>query len=108
MKIDSKVALVTGASRGIGRGIAEALGAAGVSVAVNYRSGAAEAAAVVASIRSSGQDAFAIQADVAEEDAVARMVEAVQDRFGRIDVLVCNAGILTQSHLAQMPTAMPR
>jgi 3-oxoacyl-[acyl-carrier protein] reductase len=106
VRIDGKVALVTGASRGIGRGIAEALGAAGASVAVNYRSGAAAAGEVVAEIQSSGQDAFAVQADVAEEDDVARMVAAVQERFGRIDVLVCNAGILSQSHLADMPAAM--
>jgi 3-oxoacyl-[acyl-carrier protein] reductase len=106
VKLSGKVALVTGASRGIGRGIAEAVGAAGAHVAVNFRSGASAADEVVASIRSSGHDAFAIQADVAEEDAVAQMVEAVLDRFGRIDILVNNAGILTQSHLADMPTPM--
>jgi 3-oxoacyl-[acyl-carrier protein] reductase len=106
VKLSGKVALVTGASRGLGRGIAEALGTAGARVAVNFRSGASAADEVVASIRSSGHDAFAIQADVAEEDAVAQMVEAVLDRFGRIDILVNNAGILTQSHLADMPTPM--
>jgi 3-oxoacyl-[acyl-carrier protein] reductase len=106
VNLSGKVALVTGASRGIGRGIAEALGAAGASVAVNYRTGARAAAEVVTSIRSSGQDAFAVQADVAEEDDVNRMVSTVLDRFGRIDVLVSNAGILTQSHLADMPTRM--
>jgi 3-oxoacyl-[acyl-carrier protein] reductase len=106
VNLSGKVALVTGASRGIGRGIAEALGAAGASVAVNYRTGAGAAGEVVASIRSSGQDAFAIQADVAEEDDVDRMVSTVLNQFGRIDVLVSNAGILTQSHLADMPTRM--
>jgi len=106
MRLSGKVALVTGASRGIGRGVAEALGTAGANVAVNYRSGVAAAEDVVASIRSFGQDAIAIQADVAEEDDVACMAETVLDRFGRIDVLVCNAGILTQSHLADMPVAM--
>jgi 3-oxoacyl-[acyl-carrier protein] reductase len=106
VNLNGKVALVTGASRGIGRGIAEALGAAGAHVAVNYRSAAAAAEEVVASIRSSGQDAITIEADVAEEEDVARMVESVLDRFGRIDVLVCNAGILTQSHLVDMPAAM--
>jgi 3-oxoacyl-[acyl-carrier protein] reductase len=106
MRLSGKVALVTGASRGIGRGVAEALGIAGANVAVNYRSDVAAAEDVVASIRSFGQDAIAIQADVAEEDDVACMAETVLDRFGRIDVLVCNAGILTQSHLADMPVAM--
>jgi 3-oxoacyl-[acyl-carrier protein] reductase len=106
VNLSGKVALVTGASRGIGRGIAEALGAAGASVAVNYRTGARAAGEVVTSIRSSGQDAFAVQADVAEEDDVNRMVSAVLDQFGRIDILVSNAGILTQSHLADMPTLM--
>ena len=106
MKLNGKVALVTGASRGVGRGIAEALGTAGASVAVNYLAGAVAAGKVVASIRSSGQDAMAIQADVAEEDDVDRMIKTVLDRFGRIDVLVSNAGILTQSHLADMPTRM--
>jgi 3-oxoacyl-[acyl-carrier protein] reductase len=106
MRLSGKVALVTGASRGIGRGVAEALGTAGANVAVNYRSDVAAAEDVVASIRSFGQDAIAIQADVAEEDDVACMAETVLDRFGRIDVLVCNAGILTQSHLADMPVAM--
>jgi 3-oxoacyl-[acyl-carrier protein] reductase len=106
VNLSGKVALVTGASRGIGRGIAEALGAAGASVAGNYRTGARAAGKVVTSIRSSGQDAFAVQADVAEEDDVNRMVSAVLDQFGRIDVLVSNAGILTQSHLADMPTRM--
>jgi 3-oxoacyl-[acyl-carrier protein] reductase len=106
VNLSGKVALVTGASRGIGRGIAEAFGTAGASVAVNYRTGASAAGEVVASIRSSGQDAIAIQADVAEEDDVDRMVATVLDQFGRIDVLVSSAGILTKSHLADMPTGM--
>jgi 3-oxoacyl-[acyl-carrier protein] reductase len=106
VNLSGKVALVTGASRGIGRGIAEALGTAGASVAVNYRAGAVAAEEAVASIRSFGQDAIAIQADVTEEDDVDRMVKTVLDQFGRIDVLVSNAGILTQSHLADMPTGM--
>jgi 3-oxoacyl-[acyl-carrier protein] reductase len=106
MKLSGKAALVTGASRGIGRGIAEALGSEGARVAVNYRVSTAAAEEVVASIRSFGQEAITVQADVAEEGDVKRMIDTVLEQFGRIDVLVCNAGILTQSHLADMPTAM--
>ncbi len=106
MRLAGKMALVTGASRGIGRGIAEAFGAEGASVAVNYRHHADEAEEVAATIRGRGGDAFALQADVGEEADVARMVGAVLARFGRIDVLVSNAGILTQSRLAAMPTAV--
>ena len=106
MKLSGKVTLVTGAGRGIGRGIAEAFGREGASVAVNYRASAAAAEEVAAAIRASGRDAIAVQADVAEEDDVERMVAAVLERFGRIDILVNNAGILTQSHLVDMPAAM--
>lgn len=106
MKLSGKAALVTGASRGIGRGIAEALGSEGARVAVNYRVSTAAADEVVASIRSFGQEAITVQADVAEEGDVKRMIDTVLEQFGRIDVLVNNAGILTQSHLADMPTEM--
>src|SRR5215216_637892 len=83
VNLSGKVALVTGASRGIGRGIAEAFGAAGASVAVNYRTGARAAEQVATSIRLSGHDAIAIQADVAEEEDVDHMVTTVLDQFGR-------------------------
>ena len=106
MKLKGKVALVTGAGRGIGRGIAEALGAAGANVAVNYRASAAGADATVAAIRAGGQDAIAVQGDVADELDVERTIASTLERFGRIDILVNNAGILTQSHLAEMPTEM--
>ncbi|MGI9254129.1 MAG: SDR family NAD(P)-dependent oxidoreductase, partial [Thermomicrobiales bacterium] len=106
MRLDGTIALVTGASRGIGRGIAEAFAAEGAKVAVNYFGSAAAAAEVVDSIVARGGEAFAVQADVSEEQDVTRMVNQVLDRWGRIDVLVSNAGILTQSHLATMPTTM--
>ena len=89
----SKVALVTGASRGIGRSIAEALAAAGYAVVVNFVSRREEADATVAAISAHGGTAFAVPADVSDPGAVARMFAAIDDRFGRLDALVNNAGI---------------
>lgn len=88
-----KVALVTGASRGIGRAIAEALARAGYTVAVNFSRNTVEAQAVVAAIEAAGGRATAIQADVADRAAVEAMFEIVDARFGRLDALVNNAGI---------------
>jgi 3-oxoacyl-[acyl-carrier protein] reductase len=106
MRLDGKIALVTGASRGIGRGIAEAFAREGAHIAVNYFGSRASANEVVDGIIAAGGDALAIQADVSDEQDVTRMVNQVIDRWGRIDVLVNNAGIVSQSHLAEMPTTM--
>jgi NAD(P)-dependent dehydrogenase (short-subunit alcohol dehydrogenase family) len=89
----SKVALVTGASRGIGRSIAEALGAAGYAVVVNFASRRKEADATAAAISAQGGTAVVSQADVSDSGAVARMFDEIDDRFGRLDALVNNAGI---------------
>src|SRR5947209_366588 len=93
-QIRGAVALVTGASRGIGKGIALAFGRAGMRVAVNYRSRADEAAAVVDAIKGAGGDAIALRADVSQSGDVERLVREVESAFGHINVLVNNAGIL--------------
>jgi 3-oxoacyl-[acyl-carrier protein] reductase len=90
---DGACALVTGASRGIGAAIARALAADGWPVAVNYRSDAAGAAATAAAIESAGGRAVIFQADVAEPQGPARLVEAVHAKLGQISVLVNNAGV---------------
>jgi 3-oxoacyl-[acyl-carrier protein] reductase len=92
--IRGAVALVTGASRGIGRGIALAFGRVGMRVAVNYRSRAEDAAAVTEAIKSSGGEAIAVRADVSQASEVERLVRDVTNAFGPVTVLVNNAGIL--------------
>lgn len=87
-----RVALVTGGSRGIGRAICLALAQDGFDVAINYRSDGMAAAEVQRAIEQTGQSAVHVQADVAESSQVQNMVNAVLDRFGRVDVLVTNAG----------------
>jgi len=91
--IMTKVALVTGASRGIGRSIALALVAAGYALVVNFASRRGDADATTAAIAAGGGTAVALQADVSDAAAVARMFAAVDERFGRLDALVNNAGI---------------
>ncbi len=95
MKLQGKVALITGASRGIGRGIAEVFAEEGADVAVNYISSAQPAEEVAARIRSQGRRALAVQADVANRAEVEAMVDRVWNELGPIDVLVNNAGIET-------------
>ncbi len=95
-------ALVTGASRGIGREIALKLAADGWSVAVNYASSAARADAVVAEIESSGGRAVALQADVSDPDAVSSLFAAIADELGPLSVLVNNAGITDDGLLLRM------
>lgn len=91
--LTGKVALVTGASRGIGREIAITLAGYGAAVAVNYNGSEAKALGVVEEICKNGGEAFAVQGSVAEEAACADMVQAVLDKYGRVDILVNNAGI---------------
>ncbi len=90
-RLEGRIALVTGASRGIGRGIALDLAAEGADVVVNYRSHAAEAEEVVAAIAALGRRAVAWQADVSQRQAVAAMIAGVVAAWGRIDIAVANA-----------------
>src|SRR6185369_14078202 len=92
-KLDGKVAVVTGGSRGIGRACAEALAAQGAHVVVTYVRGADEAAKVVASIQEKGGKADAIQLDVGDMKAAEDAITAAAKQHGRLDILVANAGI---------------
>ena len=102
MSMEGRTCLVTGSSKGIGRGIAEDLGHRGANVVVNYRSSEAAAHEVVDEIEDSGGDAIAVQADVANYDEVESMYETVADAYGNIDVLVNNAGITVDKKFENM------
>jgi len=93
MKLNGKVAVVTGASSGIGAGIARAFGAEGATVIVNYSSSRTGADAVVSAIEAAGGKAAAVQADVSKPDDIIRLFEKVKADHGSLDVLVNNAGI---------------
>ena len=97
----SKVALITGASRGIGAVIAKQLASEGFAVAINYASSASEASKRVVELRQAGHQAIAIKADVASAEDVRRMFDGTETLLGKVDVLVNNAGILKVMPLAQ-------
>ncbi|MEZ4500276.1 MAG: glucose 1-dehydrogenase [Thermomicrobiales bacterium] len=113
--LTGKVALVTGASRGIGRGIAIRLAEAGAAVAVNYhdpgdlelgRDNVADVQEVVNSIEAAGGRAIAVKADVSNQDAVIKLVQETTDQLGGIDILVNNAGICPFHEFLDMPLAL--
>jgi NAD(P)-dependent dehydrogenase (short-subunit alcohol dehydrogenase family) len=93
--LSGRTALVTGAGSGIGRNIATSLARAGCRVAVNYLDKPEGAEETVAQVRAAGSEAFAVQGDVSRPDDVVRMIDAVVERWGAIDVLVNNAGVQT-------------
>ena len=94
-RLDGKVALVTGSSRGLGAGIAIELGRHGVSVVVNYAKSVSAAKEVVAEIESFGSKAIAIQADISKTPEVSRLFNDALSHFGRLDIVVSNSGIET-------------
>jgi 3-oxoacyl-[acyl-carrier protein] reductase len=93
-RLEGKVAIVTGSSRGIGKAIAERFAAEGAKVTVNWIGREREAQAVVETIKKGGGDAFAVRADVSVAADVKELVRATFDRFGRVDILVNNAGVM--------------
>jgi 3-oxoacyl-[acyl-carrier protein] reductase len=103
MSLDGKVAIVTGGSRGLGRGIAIELGRRGAKVVVNYNASADAAHAVVQLIKEAGSDALAVQSDVSQYDAAQSLVKAAAQFGGGLDILVNNAGTTRDMLLALMP-----
>ena len=102
MSLARKAALVTGASRGIGREIALELARQGANVAVNFSGSEAKANEVVDEIKALGRDAVAIKCDVSNTEEVTEMVKASIDRFGKLDILINNAGITRDNLLMRM------
>ncbi|MBD2183081.1 3-oxoacyl-[acyl-carrier-protein] reductase [Planktothrix sp. FACHB-1355] len=101
-RLRGQVAIVTGASRGIGRATALALATEGANVVVNYASSSGAAEEVVAEITKVGGNAIALQADVSKADQVDALLNATMDKWGRVDVLVNNAGITRDTLLLRM------
>jgi 3-oxoacyl-[acyl-carrier protein] reductase len=102
-RLAGKVALITGAGRGFGRAIAQAFAREGARVAANYLGSRAGAEAVVAEAERLGAEAVALRGDVAREDDVKALVAATLARFGRLDVLVNNAGIMVRAPMLAVP-----
>src|SRR5436305_7266443 len=102
LPLESKTALVTGASKGVGKGIALELGRCGCDVAVNFNTDAAGADATVAEIRAMGRKALAVQANVGISSDVDRMFQQLFKEFPRLDILVNNAGVQTWKPLLDL------
>jgi 3-oxoacyl-[acyl-carrier protein] reductase len=104
-RLDGRVALVTGASRGFGRAIALAFASEGADIGVNYRASASDAAEVAAAVQKLGRGALVVEADVASERDVNELIGATLSRFGRLDILVNNAGIMERGLFADLPVS---
>lgn len=105
MKLEDRTCLITGSSRGIGRGIAEELASEGANVAINYRASTGAAEEVVDGVRTEGGSAVATQADVTDEAEVAAMNEEIEDTFGPVEILINNAGINVDTLFSEMTRA---
>jgi 3-oxoacyl-[acyl-carrier protein] reductase len=101
-RLAGKVAVVTGASRGLGRGIVEGFGAEGARIVVNYLQDEKAAREVADTLRTNGSDAITVRANVGEVDDVRTMMDTTVKEFGTIDILVNNAGMLNSFRLAEM------
>lgn len=104
-QLDTKIAFVSGGSRGTGAAIARRLAGDGATVVLTYHSGAEAAQAVVAQIEAEGGRALAVQSDAADPAALAAAIHAAADRFGRIDILVNNAGVFLGGAIEDIPLA---
>lgn len=103
--LDKQVAIVTGASSGLGAGAAQALAAAGASVVVNYNSHAEPAEALVEKIKAAGGKAIAVGADVSSEDEVEHLFEKTVETYGAVDILVANSGLQRDAATVDMSLA---
>ena len=101
-----KVAIVTGASRGIGRAVAERLGKDGFAVVVNYATSSSEAEHVASNINAEGGEALAMQADVSNATQVEELFTRTLDKFGSVDVVVQNSGVMTLSPIVKADVAV--
>ena len=106
MKLNGKIAVVTGASRGIGKAVAERLACDGIAVAVNFSSNPAPAEALADKIMQAGGRAIVVQADVSDSSAVRAMFDKVESEFGGVDILVNNAGIMKLSNVSDTDDAL--
>jgi 3-oxoacyl-[acyl-carrier protein] reductase len=102
MRLEGKVAIVTGSSRGVGKAVALAFAKEGARIIVNFSSSSRAADEVVAEIQGIGSEAVAVQADVSRREGAARLAETAMDKFGQIDVLVNNAGFTRPAMMLKM------